>query len=110
MCSSDLDAGRLDALPNGAQFVELVSAAPQETRHLVLHEGHLTVLNDIDRQVVTPQAVSSFTPLTGGAEELRERVAALASGGITEVAFQAMGDIEDELHVMADALAPWMVS
>ncbi len=104
------DSGRLDALPNGARFVELVNATHGATRHLVLHEGHLTVLNDIDRQVVTAPAVSSFTPLTGTAEELRERVAALAAGGMTELAFQPMGDIEDELHVMADALAPWMVS
>ena len=104
------DAGRLDSLPNGAAFVALMKAAPEATRHLVLHEGHLTALNDIDRQVVTGQAVSSFTPLTGTAEELRERVAALESAGLTEVAFQPMGDIEDELHAMADALAPWMGS
>ena len=104
------DMGRLDALPNGARFVELVHATSVATRHLVLHEGHLTMLNDIDRQVVTPRAVSSFTPLTGTADELRDRVGTLDAGGITEVAFQPMGDIENELHAMADALAPWMGS
>ena len=104
------DSGRLDAFPNGARFVELVNATPDDTRHLVLHEGHLTVLNDLDRQVVIPQAVSSFTPLTGTVDELRERVAALDAAGLTEVAFQPMGSIEDELHAMADALAPWMGS
>ena len=29
---------------------------------------------------------------------------------MSEVAFQPMGDIEDELHAMADALGPWMGS
>ncbi len=104
------DEGRLDSLPNGARFVELVNATPESTRHLALHEGHLTVLNGVDRQVVTPRAVSSFTPLTGTAAELRERVAALASAGTSEVAFQPMGDVEDELHAMADALGQWMGS
>lgn len=102
------NADRLDSLPNGSQFVELVSAEPEATRHLVLHEGHLTVLNDVDRQVVTAQAVLSFTPLTGTADELRDRVSVLASAGLTELAFQPMGDVEDELRAMADALAPWM--
>ena len=47
---------RLDSLPNAARFVELAMAIPEEVRHLTLHEGHLTVMNQIDRQVMTPEA------------------------------------------------------
>lgn len=96
--------GRLDSLPNSARFVELAVAIPRERRHLELHRGHLTELNDIDRRVVTGDVVKTVTPLTGTPTELRERVVQFAAAGITEIAFQPMGDVGAELRAMAEAL------
>lgn len=94
--------GRLDAMPNAARFRELVDPLPEATRHLDLHAGHLTVLNPIDREVVSGEAMA-ITPLTGHADELPARLDRLASQGVTEVAFQPMGDVERELRAFAAA-------
>jgi 5,10-methylenetetrahydromethanopterin reductase len=94
--------GRLDGLPNADRFVELANAVPERTRHLDLHAGHLTELNPIDRQVVTSDAMF-ITPLTCHRKELPARLDRLAQQGVTEVAFQPMGDIERELRTFAEA-------
>ncbi|MEZ5375685.1 MAG: LLM class flavin-dependent oxidoreductase [Acidimicrobiales bacterium] len=93
---------RLDSLPNGEGFVALATALDPETRHLALHTGHLTVMNDIDRQVITGSAMH-VAPLTVHGSELPGRIQRLADQGVTEIAFQPMGDIERELQVFADA-------
>ncbi len=100
--------GRLDSLPNAQRFVELANAIPEEVRHLTLHEGHLTRMNDIDRQVMTPEAAATISPLTGSIDQIRARVEDLRNAGMTEIAFQPVGDVDAELHTMAEALAPWM--
>ncbi len=99
---------RLESLPNADRFIELAMAIPEESRHLTLHEGHLTVMNDIDRAVMTPAAAASLSPLTGTADQVREKAKQLAEAGMTEIAFQPVGDIETELRTMAEALNPWM--
>ena len=88
--------------------MELAHQIPEETRHLTLHEGHLTVMNAIDRQVMTPATAALLSPLTGTPDQIRARVAELIEAGMTEIAFQPVGDVEAELHTMAEALAPWM--
>jgi 5,10-methylenetetrahydromethanopterin reductase len=93
---------RLSGLPNAEKFVELAGAVPADVRHLALHEGHLTVMNEIDRAVITPEAMR-IAPLTVPHAELPARLEALASQGITEVAFQPMGEIERELRSFAAA-------
>ncbi len=94
--------GRLGDLPNAARFAELVDALPEDTRHLALHEGHLTELNAIDRQVVVGEALRML-PLVAPASELPARLDALAAAGITEIAFQPMGDVPRELRAFAAA-------
>ncbi len=94
--------GRLSTLPNAQRFVELVHALPDNTRHLALHEGHLTMVNDIDRQVLVGEAMRML-PMVATAAELPDRIATLAQSGITEIAFQPMGDIERELRAFAAA-------
>jgi 5,10-methylenetetrahydromethanopterin reductase len=94
--------GRLATLPNADRFLELAAAVPERERHLSLHQGHLTVLNPIDRQVLTPEALR-ITPLTCPRAELPDRLAALAAQGVTEVAFQPMGDVVRELEAFAEA-------
>jgi len=94
---------RLDSLPNGARFVELATAVDERRRHLALHTGHLTELNPIDRQIMTPDALTRVAPLLCHRDELAGRLARFADQGITEVAFQPMGDIERELRTFAAA-------
>lgn len=93
---------RLDGFPNAERFLKLAGALPAESRHLELHAGHLTELNDIDRQVIDGDAMF-VTPLTCQADELVGRLDRLAEQGVTEVSFQPMGDISRELHAFADA-------
>lgn len=94
--------GRLSTLPNAQRFVELVDALPEKTRHLALHEGHLTMVNDIDRQILVGEAMRML-PMVATAADLPDRIATLAESGITEIAFQPMGDIERELRAFAAA-------
>jgi 5,10-methylenetetrahydromethanopterin reductase len=93
---------RLDSLPNGESFVELATAIEPRTRHLALHTGHLTTMNDIDRQIVTGDSMH-VAPLTVHGSDLPDRIGQLAEQGITEIAFQPMGDIERELRAFAAA-------
>ncbi len=93
---------RLDRLPNAEMFVELAEAVDAKTRHLSVHAGHLTELNAIDRQVLTGEAMS-IAPLICEGHVLQDRLTRLGHQGITEVAFQPMGDIERELRAFAAA-------
>ena len=93
---------RLSTLPNAARFGEITGDMDPATLHLSLHEGHLTQLNAIDRQVLTPESLR-IAPFVCHASEVPERMERLAAAGITEVAFQPMGDIERELHAFAAA-------
>ena len=93
---------RLDHFPNAKRFLELANAIDPGQRHLALHAGHLTELNSIDLQVITGEAMS-IAPLVCKAAELPERLANLAKQGITEVAFQPMGDVKRELTAFARA-------
>ncbi len=99
---------RLESLPNADRFVELATAIPEEVRHLTLHEGHLTLMNAIDRQVMTPAGAAAISPLTGTIDQVRRRVDELAAAGMTEIAFQPVGDVDSELRNMATAMSPWM--
>jgi len=96
------DDPRLDGFPNAERFLELANQLPEHGRHLDLHAGHLTELNDVDKQVITGDA-RAITPLTCHGDELPGRLDRLADQGVTEVAFQPMGDIERELKTFAAA-------
>lgn len=93
---------RLSTLPNAERFSEITGPMDPDTLHLSLHEGHLTELNPIDRQVLTPESlrIASFVC---HADEVPERMERLAVAGITEVAFQPMGNVERELRAFAAA-------
>lgn len=101
---------RLDGLDpklraQAAGYVAAVAAAhPAERRHQALHRGHLVELTlPQDEPVVTAANVARFS-LTGTAAELRERAAALAADGVTELAVQPGGDVPDGLRRLAGAL------
>ncbi len=82
-----------------AGYVAAVAGAlPPERRHQELHRGHLIELTlPQDEAIVTAANVARFS-LTGTAAELRERAAALAADGVTELAIQPGGDVPAELR------------
>jgi 5,10-methylenetetrahydromethanopterin reductase len=88
-----------------ARYVAAVTEAlPAERRHQELHRGHLIELTlPQDEAVVTAANVARFS-FTGTASELRERAAALAADGVTELAIQPGGDVPAELRRLAAAL------
>jgi 5,10-methylenetetrahydromethanopterin reductase len=88
-----------------AAYVAAVSEAlPAERRHQELHRGHLIELTlPQDEAVVTAANVARFS-VTGTAAQLRERAAALAADGVTELAIQPGGDVPAELRRLAGAL------
>jgi 5,10-methylenetetrahydromethanopterin reductase len=95
----------VDGLPGGARWRAAVEAVPVAERHLAVHEGHLLRASPIDRLIIddaVPMA-RTFT-LTGTAGEVRQRLAAMAAAGVTELVYQPMGpDIPRELRAFADA-------
>ena len=93
---------RLGTLSNAERFAEITGDMDPATIHLSLHEGHLTQLNAIDRQVLTPESLR-LAPFVCHAAEVPERMDRHAAAGITEVSFQPMGDVERELRAFAAA-------
>jgi 5,10-methylenetetrahydromethanopterin reductase len=93
---------RISGLPNAERFRALAHAVPEERRHLALHAGHLTELNEIDREVVTADSLR-VVPFACPADEVPGRLDGLAATGITDVAFQPMGDVARELRRFAEA-------
>lgn len=83
----------VDGFPGGATWRAAVEAVEPDRRHLAIHEGHLVLVTERDRPAVLEGAgLLPAVTLTGTPSELRERVAALADAGVTELAFQPAGD------------------
>jgi 5,10-methylenetetrahydromethanopterin reductase len=74
-------------------------------RHLVIHEGHLIMANPRDEPNVADLIpFASSMALTGTGEQVSEKIAGLASLGVTEVVYQPAGsDIGRELGAFASA-------
>lgn len=71
-------------------------------RHIHTHEGHLTFVNDIDRDIITGDLIEQYT-FSGEADALRARIKELEAKGVTEIAFQPAGpDIPRELRAFAE--------
>jgi 5,10-methylenetetrahydromethanopterin reductase len=94
--------GSVTDLPNGERFARLVDQIPTAERHLAVHRGHLTMLNDIDAQVLDAEAMQRSV-LMCQADELPARIADYAAMGVTEIAYEPMGDIPDALERFAAA-------
>ena len=98
------ESGRpMDQLPNGPEWERAYADVPADVRHLAVHDRHLVAVNDRDRAILTPEVLTmlgaAFTP-----GELRDRLAGLEAGGLTEVAYQPAGpDIPRELEAFAEA-------
>ena len=95
----------IEMLPGGTEWLKAYADIPVDVRHLAIHDLHLIGVNERDKAFVTPEIISSI----GGAftaSELRDRLAAMEAGGVTEVAYQPAGpDIPRELESFAKAAA-----
>src|SRR5579862_2876748 len=100
-------AAAVDGFPGGRSWREAIEAVPPDERHLAVHEGHLVRLNDRDRRAIAELApLMTAFGVTGGADAVREKVAALGAGGVTEVAYQPSGpDVPRELRAFIDAVS-----
>lgn len=88
--------------PSGDRFLELMGGLGDGERHLRLHQGHLSNLNPIDREVIQGDALE-LSPLLHRSTDVAEWVAGYAEMGVTELAFEPMGDIPAELERFASA-------
>ncbi len=89
--------------PIDASWAAEIETVDARTRHLAVHDRHLIAVTERDRPYITGELTRAFT-YTGTASEIREKLAAAASTGVTEIAFQPAGpDIPRELRAFANA-------
>ncbi|MGD9703284.1 MAG: LLM class flavin-dependent oxidoreductase [Acidimicrobiia bacterium] len=94
----------LARLPGAGEWTEAIERVPGEVRHLAIHRGHLTELNDIDRLIITGEIAVGLTTLSGTASAVRERVEQLGEAGVTEIAYQPSGpDLRREMRAFINA-------
>jgi 5,10-methylenetetrahydromethanopterin reductase len=94
-------------LPGGAEWLAVVEQTVESERHLAVHHQHLVGLNAADDAAWENGASNMVEALSfsGTARQLRDKVAALAEGGATEVVFQPSGpDVRRELEAFMAAV------
>jgi 5,10-methylenetetrahydromethanopterin reductase len=102
--------GGLDAvrtMPGGEAWAAQIEKTPESERHFAVHDGHLMYLNEADEAAwdAGGHAILKDVTLTGTPEEIRQRVAAYAEQGVTELGFQPYGaHIERELEKFMEAV------
>jgi 5,10-methylenetetrahydromethanopterin reductase len=88
----------MEELKGGKEWVERIEAFDPAVRHIHNHEGHLTFVNGIDRDIITGDLIEKYT-FSGEADALRAKIKELEAIGVTEIAFQPAGpDIPRELR------------
>jgi 5,10-methylenetetrahydromethanopterin reductase len=95
----------LEDLPGGAEWKAVVEQSPPEERHLAVHEQHCVGLNEADQAAwdAGGHQILDDVTISGTADQVRERLAALAEQGVTEIVFQPCGpDVRRELEVFMD--------
>ena len=96
---------RLDLVPDGAAWARAYDAIPPRTRHLTLHDGHLSDVNAVDRPFVRGDLLVRAGAALD-AHGWRAKISQLQAGGATEVAYQPAGpDIPGELEAFAALMA-----
>ena len=100
--------GALDVMPGGAMWRErMLEARPENERHLAVHEGHVTIMTDRDREAVVAAGPAILqSGWTGDAASIAARVDEAAIAGIDELVYTPAGpDIPGELEAFAVAVA-----
>jgi 5,10-methylenetetrahydromethanopterin reductase len=93
-------------LPGGEAWNRVVDQTPQDRRHLAVHAGHCVALNPADRAAwdAGGSALLRESTLSGTTAEVRDKLAALAEAGVTEIVFQPCGpDVRRELERFREA-------
>ena len=92
-----------ELIPGLDEWLHVYDDVPAEERHLAMHDLHMIDVNERDRPFVSPAHIQlmgyAWTPA-----ELRDRLAALEDGGVTDIAYQPAGDIPAELEAFATAV------
>jgi 5,10-methylenetetrahydromethanopterin reductase len=97
------DPTSVDALPGGAEWRAEIEKVPEEIRHLTVHAEHMVRVSEHDRPLLATAGdlMSTFT-YTGTAKEVRARIDALETSGVTELLYAPMGpDVPRELRAFA---------
>jgi 5,10-methylenetetrahydromethanopterin reductase len=95
----------LEDLPGGAEWKAVIERTAPEERHLAVHAQHCVGLNEADAAAwdAGGRAILDDVTMSGTADAVRERLAALADVGVTEVVFQPCGpDTRRELEVFLE--------
>ena len=81
------------AIPGGADWIaQIESERPEGERHLAVHRGHCTHLNDADRKAIV--AFGDTVPWhgwVGESEAVRARAEEAAAAGVTEILYTPAG-------------------
>jgi 5,10-methylenetetrahydromethanopterin reductase len=95
-------AGAVDAMPGGAAWrAELEALAPEDERHVLTFEGHVTHLAARDRPLL--EHVDLRT-MVGDADSIRRKLDRLVAAGFCEVVYTPSGpDVVRELRAFAAA-------
>ncbi|MCW2919905.1 MAG: hypothetical protein JWN52_7973 [Actinomycetia bacterium] len=96
----------VDALPAGERWRAAIEAErPEDERHLIVHQGHLTQLTDRDRDVVAAAGPAVLhAGWTGDAPSIAARFDEAGAAGLTEIVYVPAGpDIHGELEAFAAA-------
>ena len=94
---------RLRGLPGADVWVAAIEAVPEERRHLEVHRGDLTAINDTDRLTINGELAVGLTQRRRRPGAVDD--AATAEGGTTEIAFQPAGpDLRRELEAFVAAV------
>ncbi|QDC37767.1 LLM class flavin-dependent oxidoreductase [Sphingobium fuliginis] len=83
-------------LPNGVAWKAAYDAIPAERRHMAIHDGHAAIVNEVDRNFLTPEVLGLY----GNAMDRvgwKEKLAEYEERGVTELIFQPVDDVPREL-------------
>ncbi len=96
----------LPNMPGGAEWIAAIEAErPDGERHLAVHEGHFVTVTERDRPLLDAGGAAVLgAGWTGDSSSIREKLAAAATAGITEVLYSPAGDdIAGEIEAFAAA-------
>jgi 5,10-methylenetetrahydromethanopterin reductase len=102
----DMNPDLLDHMPGGPQWRDtMLGLAPDDSRHLAIHRGHLTELGPADLAGITAAGPALLqSGWTGPASSISSRIEQALQGGVTEIIYAPTGpDISREVLAFLDA-------
>jgi 5,10-methylenetetrahydromethanopterin reductase len=99
--------GPVAELPGGREWLAVVEQAPEDDRHLVVHEQHCVGLNPADQAAWDAGAHTMLetSTVSGTASQVTDCLRQLAEQGVTEIVYQPAGpDIRRELEAFISAV------